>query len=149
MIGSLLMTTISVLGLYTLNRGPQVGTVPTATALTAPTATAPTAPDMCFASPPTYYITPTFSFTPIPVPIGTIASATASPAYNRSSSRSRSRSNQEAVGAVAVEAVRAVDGWLGLSGTKPMQNPRTIGSATKGAIILSYIIVVLRLAYSA
>lgn len=146
------MTTISVLGLYTLNRGPQVGTAPTAataptaTAPTAATATAATAPDMCFASPPTFYITPTFSFTPTPVPTAT-ASATASPAYNRSSSRSRS--NQEAVEAVAVEAVRAVDGWLGLSGTKPRQNPRTIGSVTKRAVILSYIIVVLRLAYSA
>jgi hypothetical protein len=51
----------------------------------------------------------------------------------------------EAEAAVAVraeEAVEAISGWLGLR-----QNPRTIGSATKGAIILSYIIVVLRLTY--
>lgn len=112
MIGSLLMMTMSVLGLYAINRGPA----------------------MCPASPPTY--TPTFSFTPAPAP-GPRAVAVA----------------------VAVAAATAASnmtcGWLldysASASTKQMPvvklQHKTMQTATKGAIVLSYIIVVLRLTY--
>lgn len=102
MIGSLLMTTMSVLGLYAINRGPA----------------------MCPASPPTY--TPTFSFTPAPAPGPTAVAV-----------------------AVAAASSNMTCGWLLDYSPKqlPVVKHKTMQTATKSAIVLSYIIVVLRLTY--
>lgn len=81
---------------------------------------------MCPASPPTY--TPTFSFTPVPAP-GPRAVAAATAASNMTC------------------------GWLldysasASSKQLPVVKHKTMQTATKGAIVLSYIIIVLRLTY--
>lgn len=81
---------------------------------------------MCPASPPTY--TPTFSFTPAPAPGPTAV-------------------------AVATAASNMTCGWLldysvkDIAKVSAKDKPKTMQTATKGAIVLSYIIVVLRLTY--
>ena len=112
MIGSLLMTTMSVLGLYAINRGPA----------------------MCPASPPTY--TPTFSFTPAPAPgPRAVAVAVATAASNMT------------CGWLLDYSDKAKDIAKDIAKVSAKQLPKTMQTATKGAIVLSYIIVVLRLTY--